>query len=141
MPAQELASLEPTLEDQSKAASGEPAMPSPPAADVRPPSAAVIPAPAAKPPAPAELASPRAQFAIHVASVRALAEVDGEWRRLARRYPSLAGLEPGTPEPVDIPGKGTFYRVIGGAFATRAEAQAACKRLEAEGRDCRPVQR
>jgi hypothetical protein len=38
--------------------------------------------------------------------------------------------------PVAVPGKGTFYRVAGGAFATRAEAQAACDRLRAGGQYC-----
>ena len=63
------------------------------------------------------------RFAIHVASVRDAADVPGEWRRVANRNPVLGGLEPQAPTTVEVPGKGTFYRVIGGAFATRAEAQ------------------
>jgi hypothetical protein len=59
-----------------------------------------------------------------VASVRTPAAVSGEWQRLAGRYPLLAGLEPQAPRTVEVPGKSTFHRVIGGAFAIRAEARA-----------------
>ena len=79
------------------------------------------------------------RFAIHVASVRDPAGVAAEWQRLVRLHPSLAGLELQPARVAEIPGKGRFYRVLGGGFATRAEAQAACARLQAEGSDCRPV--
>ena len=75
------------------------------------------------------------RFAIHVASVRDPAGVAAEWQRLVRLHPTLAGLEPQPAKVAEIPGKGRFYRVLGGAFATRAEAQAACARLQAEGSD------
>ena len=91
---------------------------------------------AASPPDPAPVA---ARFALQVAAVRDPASVPSEWRRLKRRYASLAGLELRAPRSVEIPGKGTFYRVYGGAFATRAEARAACDRLRSEGGDCRVV--
>ena len=43
-------------------------------------------------------------------------------------------VPPPAAREVEVPGKGTFYRVIGAAFATRSEAQAACERLRsAEG--------
>jgi cell division septation protein DedD len=71
--------------------------------------------------------------------VRDPAGVAAEWQRLVRLHPTLAGLEPQPAKVAEIPGKGRFYRVLGGAFATRAEAQAACARLQAEGSDCRPV--
>jgi hypothetical protein len=76
------------------------------------------------------------QVAIHVASVRDPAEVPGEWQRLAGRYQVLAGLELLRPTMVEVPGKGTFYRVIGGRFATEAEAQAICERLRPAGAYC-----
>jgi hypothetical protein len=71
--------------------------------------------------------------------VRDPAEAPGEWRRLARRHPSLAGLAPGPPVAVELPGRGAYHRVLGGAFATRAEARAACDRLRAEGGGCAVV--
>ena len=58
------------------------------------------------------------------------------WRRLAERHPALAGLRPRAASPVVVPGKGTLYRVAGGAFATEAEARAACERLSTGGLAC-----
>jgi SPOR domain len=78
----------------------------------------------------------RRQVAIHVASVRSPAEVPGEWQRLSGRYQVLSGLELQAPTTVKIQGHGTFYRVIGGAFATRAEAQAVCEGLRSAGVYC-----
>lgn len=86
-------------------------------------------------------AAPVEGFAIHLASVSASAEVPGEWRRLARRFPDLADLRQLAPQAVDGAGKGTFYRVLGGPFATRGEAQAACARLRAQGASCEVVPR
>jgi hypothetical protein len=63
-----------------------------------------------------------------------------EWRRLRRLHPTLLqGVELRPPRPVEVPGQGTYYRVAGGAFATRAEAQAACARLRAAGQYCTVV--
>jgi cell division septation protein DedD len=90
-----------------------------------------------------EATTPQAEaagrFAIQVASLRDPAGAADEWRRLVRLHPSLAGLEPQPAKVAEIPGKGRFYRVLGGAFASRAEAEAACARLLAEGSYCRPV--
>ena len=79
------------------------------------------------------------RFAIQVASLRDPAGVAAEWQRLVRLHPTLAGLEPQPARVAEVPGKGRFYRVLGGAFATRAEAEAACDRLLAKGSYCRPV--
>jgi cytoskeleton protein RodZ len=88
---------------------------------------------------PPKTVMPAARFALHVASVREHASVPGEWRRLAKQYASLVGMQARAPRRVEVPGKGIFYRVVGGAFATRAEAQAACERLRSEGGDCQVV--
>ena len=105
------------------------APPGPPAADGSP---RAPPVPAAGPP-------PAARYAIHLASVRDAADVPAEWRRLVARDPGLAGLEPRPPQRVEIAGKGAFWRVLAGAFPTRAEAGAACGRARARGRDCSVV--
>jgi hypothetical protein len=79
------------------------------------------------------------RFVIHVASVRDPVEVPDEWRRLAKRHPSLAGLALQPPQPIDVPGRGVFYRILLGAFATRAEAQSACTSAQAGGGYCAVV--
>ena len=83
-----------------------------------------------------EVLPPAARSSVHLASVRDPADVSGEWQRLAKRHQVLADLELQAPRKVEVPGKGIFYRVIGGAFATRAEAQAVCERLRSAGRYC-----
>jgi hypothetical protein len=81
------------------------------------------------------------EFAVQVAAVRAAGEVSGEWRRLVRRYPDLAALELQPAVPVEVKGKGTFYRVIGGPVASMAAAEALCARLTQGGASCRPIKR
>jgi tetratricopeptide (TPR) repeat protein len=78
----------------------------------------------------------RRDFAIQVALVREPAEVLQEWQRLARLHPTLADLKPRPPRPIGVASKGTFYGVVGGSFATRAEARATCERLREEDGQC-----
>ena len=85
------------------------------------------------------LVPPAERFTVHVALVRNAADAPGEWQRLVRRYSSLASLTPQSPRPVEVSGKGTFYRVLGGEFATRAEARAVCDKVRSEGGGCNEV--
>jgi hypothetical protein len=80
-------------------------------------------------------------FAVQVAAVRDAGEVADEWRRLVRRFPDLAALELQPAVPVEVKGKGTFYRVIGGSVASLAEAEALCARLKQGGASCRAIKR
>ncbi len=82
---------------------------------------------------------PAGRFTVHVALVRNAADASGEWQRLARLYSSLASLAPQPARPVEVSGKGTFYRVLGGEFATRAEARAVCDKVRSEGGGCNEV--
>jgi hypothetical protein len=75
-------------------------------------------------------------FAIQIALVRDPAEALQEWQRLQSRHASLADLEPRPPRPAGVAGRGTFHGVVGGSFATRTEALAACERLREEGGEC-----
>lgn len=81
------------------------------------------------------------QFAIQVAAVRDADEVGSEWRRLVRRFPELAALELQPSVAVEVKGKGTFYRVIGGPVASMAAAETLCARLTQGGASCRPTKR
>ena len=112
-------------------ASGTPA----PLGAPMPPAAAA--GPAAMSPAQAAAASPAGRFAVYFFSVRPLALVSGAWQRLTERHPELAELDLRAPRSVEVPGKGTFYAVEAGAFATRAEAQAVCDRLRPQGQSCK----
>jgi hypothetical protein len=80
-------------------------------------------------------------FAVQVAAVRDAGEVGSEWRRLVRRFPDLAALELQPAVAVEVKGKGTFYRVIGGPVASMAAAKALCARLTQGGASCRPTKR
>jgi hypothetical protein len=80
--------------------------------------------------------SPDPAFALQVASVRGTTTIPGTWDRLRAKFPAeLAGLEL-YPPPSGSGSSNRFHRVVAGAFATRAEAQAACDRLRAAGGDC-----
>ena len=75
-------------------------------------------------------------FAVHLSSVRSVASANAEWRRLSGNL-GLPGDWPQlTPERVDVTGKGTFYRVAGGAFSSRAAAIRACSEIKAKGQYC-----
>ena len=63
-------------------------------------------------------------IAVQLAAVRTADQVGPEWQRLVKRYPQLEELELQPPQTVEVAGKGTFYRVIAGPLATKAEAQA-----------------
>jgi len=76
------------------------------------------------------------RFFIHLASVRSAEAARAEWRRLAEHLDLPQDLRQRPPERVDIEGKGTFYRVAGGHFATRAAAAELCARIEAEDQYC-----
>ncbi len=132
-----------TTSTRALAAPGTPAA----ARLVPPPTTSALPRPPAaqggSPPAPAAtrpLVATGGGFAVHLASLRDPAGAAEEWRRLRRLHPTLLqGVELRPPRPVEVPGQGTYYRVAGGAFATRAEAQAACARLRAAGQYCTVV--
>lgn len=75
-------------------------------------------------------------FAIHLESIRDRAGVQAEWQGLVKRYPSLGRLPLRPAQAVEVPGKGTFYRVAAGSFASRGEAARACAPVKAAGGYC-----
>lgn len=95
-----------------------PAKPTPAAAPASQLAAAAPPAPAPAHPATAPAASahpPSGAFCIQLAATQSRAEAD----KIAARH---RGLSPRV-EAADVPGKGRFYRVRAGSFASRAEAE------------------
>jgi tetratricopeptide (TPR) repeat protein len=117
-------------------APGRSAVPPPPSATASEPLPAAGPVAAAAPAAPPP-ATAGGGYAVQLAAVPEPGQVASEWRRLSGRYPMLKELELQPPQTVEVPGKGTFYRVIAGSFASRAEADAVCARLRAAGGSCR----
>jgi len=75
-------------------------------------------------------------FAIHLTSIRDQAGVAAEWQATVKKHPSLAKLEPRPAQVIEVPGKGIFYRVEAGSFASRDEAARACAPLKAAGAYC-----
>ena len=57
-------------------------------------------------------------FSLQVASIRDRAAIPALWASLTARQGGLAGLEPQAPQAVTLPGRGTFYRVLAGAFGS-----------------------
>jgi hypothetical protein len=98
---------------------------------------AVTTEPTSASPARTGAAVPTGRFTVYFFSVRPLGRISREWRRLTQRYPDLAGLVLQPTRPIAIPGKGTFYAIEAGTFATRAEAHAVCDRLRSQGQACK----
>ncbi len=78
-----------------------------------------------------------ARFALHIASVRSEVAARRGVGVLRRQFPPLRDLEPQPPRPVDIPGKGRFWRILFGAFTEPGEAKRMCRRMEKAGAYCR----
>ena len=78
-------------------------------------------------------------YHLQLSAVRSADAVPGEWARLKRRYPELAGLSSSTHK-IDTPDKGTFFRVEAGPL-DEAAAKSTCTRLRGEGLGCIVVKR
>jgi hypothetical protein len=72
---------------------------------------------------------------VQLASQRSQSDARQSFRNLQQRYPSvLGGVEPMIVR-ADLGDRGVFWRVRVGA-ASRGEAAALCRRLQAAGADC-----
>lgn len=90
--------------------------------------------PAAPAPAPAPRQQPRLSGpTIQVGAFPSQAAAEGEWRRLASRFPYLGGLQ--HQVMVHQRGGQTFYRLR----AAGADASSVCRRLRAAGQPCMDV--
>lgn len=80
-------------------------------------------------------------YAVQLAAVQDPAEVAAEWKRFARRYPQLKGLDLMPAAAVEVAGKGTFYRVLAGPLSSQAEAATLCTQLRQAGGSCQVARR
>ena len=80
-------------------------------------------------------------FVVQVAAVDKMADFADEWRRQQRLFPVLQPLRLQPAERTEVPGKGTYYRLLAGPLATRADADAICRQLRAGNGFCRVIER
>jgi len=106
----------------------------PPASDTAPaePEAPVEVVTATPTPAVAEAG----QYLIQLLSVRSEAAAKTAWANLQTAHSNLLGGETLNIEAADLGERGTFYRVRFGAFDAKADANAVCTALKAQGQDC-----
>ncbi|HTJ65786.1 MAG TPA: SPOR domain-containing protein [Alphaproteobacteria bacterium] len=86
------------------------------------------------PPQHAPAAAGGTGYRLRLSAVRSPAAVADEWARLKRRYPELASLR-NTTSKIDLPDKGTFYRIEAGPLS-EGEAKSTCDRLRTQGLGC-----
>ncbi|OCC05562.1 hypothetical protein BA190_07285 [Labrys sp. WJW] len=97
------------------------------------PAAGVAPAAASAP-----IAAPVASgsYVVQVSSQRSPADAQNAFQSLQRRFAGvLGGMKPSIRK-VDLPDRGTYYRVRVGGWSSPAEATAFCGKLKAAGGDC-----
>lgn len=114
-----------------------PATPPPaPATQAPAPVAAKPPAPVTPPPAatptPAAAASAGRGGKVQLGAVKSEAAASAEWAKLQKTHPELAALAMSVAK-VEIPNKGTYYRIQAGPAA---DAAAVCGAVKARGQDC-----
>lgn len=80
-------------------------------------------------------------FLVQLASVNSEKLAEREWARLQKAFPDLFGSRDLTIEKKEIAGRGTFYRVQTGGYASLDEARAVCGDLKAKKQACLPVNR
>lgn len=92
--------------------------------------------------APAAASAPTAapvangSYVVQVSSQRSPADAQSAFQSLQRRFAGvLGGMKPSIRK-VDLPDRGTYYRVRVGGWSTPAEATAFCGKLKAAGGDC-----
>lgn len=85
-------------------------------------------------------ASPDGKYGIHLESYRTMQGARRGWSALEKRYPNeLKDLSFKTVEFDAGDGRGTFVRLVGAAFKTRADALKACSAMKAKRQFCQAI--
>lgn len=79
-------------------------------------------------------------YVLQIGAYKSDAEARDSWRAYKSAHAAAAGYEPDIIK-VDIPGKGTWYRLRVGSFASTADANVLCDKLKASGGSCFPAKR
>ncbi|WP_448147490.1 SPOR domain-containing protein [Labrys miyagiensis] len=88
----------------------------------------------AEPTAPAPASN--GAYVVQVSSQKSPAEAQAAFQSLQRKYPSVLGGMKASIRKVDLPERGTYYRVRVGSWGSSTEAAAFCAKLKAAGGDC-----
>ncbi|OUS13328.1 hypothetical protein A9Q97_05165 [Rhodospirillales bacterium 47_12_T64] len=79
---------------------------------------------------------PKGNYAVHLSSNKSKKSAEQEWTELRNAFPrETQGLKLRL-KSVKITGKGTFYRVLGSAFGTKAAASKACEIFKKKKQYC-----
>ncbi len=81
----------------------------------------------------------RRSFAIQLASVKTKDGAEIEWKRLQKQFPDLLARRDLVIQTVDLEARGTFFRVLTGAFEDRTDAQDLCAEFKSRERNCLAV--
>jgi cell division protein FtsN len=105
------------------------------------PVAAAKPAPvkvaSAEPVAPVAAPAPAAGgFVVQVSSQKSQADAMSAWQTFQRKFSAVVGGLKPSIKKAEVGGRGTFYRVRVGPWASSTEATALCVKLKAAGGDC-----
>lgn len=101
-----------------------------------PPAAAPATAPATPPAAPGAGGS----FRIQLGAFASPDKVDAEWRRLQTQHPALLGALKPESTRVEVPDRGTLYRLRAGPIEGEERARTLCQDLVRRGAGCLVVQ-
>ena len=79
-------------------------------------------------------------FVLQIGAYKSEAVAMESWRAYKTAHAAVAEFEPDIKR-ADLPGKGTWYRLRIGSFASAADANALCSKLKTSGGDCFPARR
>lgn len=75
-------------------------------------------------------------YSLQLASLKDKSAAEAIKDKLIGKAPDVLKPLAVSVHSVDLPGKGTYYRVYAGSFATRDEASKECAKVKAKGLDC-----
>lgn len=121
---------QPAAKETAAAQSPKIEVPTPPAAKP------AAPAPAATNPAESARSALDGKFVLQLGAFRDAEQTSQMWTEIEKRHTDLlSSLKPDT-EIANIPGKGTYYRLRVGPFASDAEAKSICDQLQKRNQPC-----
>jgi cell division protein FtsN len=125
--------LAPALEAQQLKGAAPPPEEAAPAPQ---PAAPPATAPQAAPPAPQAATRATGGYVLQIGAYKSQGEADESWNAFRQKHVALVSGFSSDVRKVDLPGKGTWYRLRLGSFGDKDAANALCERLKADGGNC-----